>query len=47
LAVVLSTRPPDPDLARLHGGEPEAILLAEELGTGQIIIDEIRGGTLE
>jgi predicted nucleic acid-binding protein len=37
------SRSPGADLARLGAGERDAILLAEELGDDQIIIDEFRG----
>lgn len=43
LEVVLPTLQPDAYLARLDAGERDAILVAEELGADEIIIDEIRG----
>lgn len=43
LEVRAPTKPPDEHLARLDGGERDAILLAEEVGAAQLIIDEVRG----
>jgi len=43
LDIVAPTKSPDAGLARLDAGERDAILLAEELSAGQIIIDQTRG----
>ena len=43
LEILSPTRAPDAELAQLDAGERDAILLAEELGAYQIIIDEIHG----
>jgi predicted nucleic acid-binding protein len=43
LEVISPTKSADAGLSRLDAGERDAILLAEELGADQIIIDEIRG----
>ncbi|HEX4227251.1 MAG TPA: DUF3368 domain-containing protein [Bryobacteraceae bacterium] len=34
---------PDPELAELDGGERDAILLAQELGANELIIDDMDG----